>query len=115
MFPFHTWLPDAHTDAPTEVSVILAGILLKMGAYGLICICFTLLPVWCACIRAVAGCAGGDQYHLWRGYLSGADGYEEAHCVFQCESHGYYPAGGRGGGGSIDLAHGTLNPLAWRL
>src|SRR6266487_1497535 len=33
MFPFHTWLPDAHTDAPTEVSVILAGILLKMGAY----------------------------------------------------------------------------------
>jgi NADH-quinone oxidoreductase subunit M len=44
MFPFHTWLPDAHTDAPTEVSVILAGILLKMGAYGLIRICFTLFP-----------------------------------------------------------------------
>jgi len=45
MFPFHTWLPDAHTDAPTEVSVILAGILLKMGAYGLIRICFTLFPM----------------------------------------------------------------------
>src|SRR5947209_16664682 len=45
MFPFHTWLPDAHTDAPTEVSVILAGILLKMGAYGLIRICFTLFPL----------------------------------------------------------------------
>jgi len=44
MFPFHTWLPDAHTDAPTEVSVILAGILLKMGAYGLIRICLGLLP-----------------------------------------------------------------------
>ena len=44
MFPFHTWLPDAHTDAPTEVSVILAGVLLKMGAYGLIRICLTLLP-----------------------------------------------------------------------
>src|SRR5207248_1550016 len=44
MFPFHTWLPDAHTDAPTEVSVIVAGILLKMGAYGLIRICVTLLP-----------------------------------------------------------------------
>jgi NADH-quinone oxidoreductase subunit M len=44
MFPFHTWLPDAHTDAPTEVSVILAGVLLKMGAYGLIRICFTLFP-----------------------------------------------------------------------
>jgi NADH-quinone oxidoreductase subunit M len=45
MFPFHTWLPDAHTDAPTEVSVILAGVLLKMGGYGLIRICLTLLPL----------------------------------------------------------------------
>ena len=60
MFPFHTWLPDAHTDAPTEVSVILAGILLKMGAYGLIRICFTLLPSgirefapWLAVIAAI--------------------------------------------------------------
>ncbi len=60
MFPFHTWLPDAHTDAPTEVSVILAGILLKMGAYGLIRICFTLFPQgvhefsgWLAVIAAI--------------------------------------------------------------
>jgi NADH-quinone oxidoreductase subunit M len=45
MFPFHTWLPDAHTDAPTEVSVLLAGVLLKMGAYGLIRFCFTLFPL----------------------------------------------------------------------
>ncbi len=45
MFPFHTWLPDAHTDASTEVSVILAGVLLKMGAYGLIRFCFTLFPI----------------------------------------------------------------------
>lgn len=44
MFPFHTWLPDAHTDAPTEVSVILAGVLLKMGAYGLIRICLAIAP-----------------------------------------------------------------------
>jgi len=36
MFPFHTWLPDAHTDAPTAASVILAGVLLKMGGYGFI-------------------------------------------------------------------------------
>jgi len=44
MFPLHTWLPDAHTDAPTEVSVILAGVLLKMGAYGLIRYCLILFP-----------------------------------------------------------------------
>ena len=36
MFPFHTWLPDAHVEAPTAGSVILAGVLLKMGTYGFV-------------------------------------------------------------------------------
>ena len=44
LFPFHTWLPDAHTDAPTAGSVILAAILLKMGTYGLMRFNFTLFP-----------------------------------------------------------------------
>jgi len=44
IFPFHTWLPDAHVEAPTPISVLLAGILLKMGGYGLIRLCMTLLP-----------------------------------------------------------------------
>lgn len=44
LFPFHTWLPDAHTEAPTAGSVILAAILLKMGTYGLMRFCFTLFP-----------------------------------------------------------------------
>jgi NADH-quinone oxidoreductase subunit M len=44
VFPLHTWLPDAHTDAPTAVSVILAGVLLKMGGYGLIRILVGILP-----------------------------------------------------------------------
>jgi NADH-quinone oxidoreductase subunit M len=44
MFPFHTWLPDAHTEAPTAGSVILAGVLLKLGAYGLIRFAVPLYP-----------------------------------------------------------------------
>jgi NADH-quinone oxidoreductase subunit M len=43
-FPFHTWLPDAHVEAPTPISVILAGVLLKMGVYGMLRICFPIFP-----------------------------------------------------------------------
>ncbi len=45
MIPFHTWLPDAHTEAPTAGSVILAGVLLKMGTYGFIRFAFPLFPL----------------------------------------------------------------------
>ncbi len=43
-FPFHTWLPDAHVEAPTAISVILAGVLLKMGTYGILRVNFAVLP-----------------------------------------------------------------------
>jgi NADH-quinone oxidoreductase subunit M len=43
-FPFHTWLPDAHVEAPTAISVILAGVLLKMGTYGLLRFCIGMFP-----------------------------------------------------------------------
>ena len=45
VFPFHTWLPDAHVEAPSSISVLLAGVLLKMGAYGLIRFTVELLPI----------------------------------------------------------------------
>ena len=44
MFPFHTWLPDAHVEAPTAISVILAGVLLKMGTYGILRVNYTMFP-----------------------------------------------------------------------
>jgi NADH-quinone oxidoreductase subunit M len=56
VIPLHTWLPDAHTDAPTAVSVILAGVLLKMGGYGLIRILVGILP---------------DQFETFDVYLAG--------------------------------------------
>jgi NADH-quinone oxidoreductase subunit M len=58
MFPFHTWLPDAHVEAPTAISVILAGILLKMGTYGMFRVNFAVLPdatQWAALAVAVFG------------------------------------------------------------
>src|SRR5204863_3468234 len=56
MFPFHTWLPDAHTQAPTQGSVILAAILLKLGTYGFIRVAIPILP---------------DAAHSWAPWIGG--------------------------------------------
>jgi NADH-quinone oxidoreductase subunit M len=54
IFPFHTWLPDAHVEAPTAISVLLAGVLLKMGGYGFIRISYGIAPG-----------AGAWEYFRW--------------------------------------------------
>jgi len=58
VFPLHTWLPDAHVEAPTAGSVILAGILLKLGGYGLVRVAFPLFPQGIALVAPVLGILG---------------------------------------------------------
>jgi NADH-quinone oxidoreductase subunit M len=67
MFPFHTWLPDAHVEAPTAGSVILAGVLLKMGTYGFVRFCLPLFPHASAAFAPVIAALGvvGILYGAW--------------------------------------------------
>ncbi|MFH1017304.1 MAG: NADH-quinone oxidoreductase subunit M [Pseudomonadota bacterium] len=58
MFPFHTWLPDAHTEAPTAGSVLLAGVLLKMGGYGMIRYALPLFPSAAVAFAPLLGSLG---------------------------------------------------------
>ncbi|MEK6643646.1 MAG: NADH-quinone oxidoreductase subunit M [Planctomycetota bacterium] len=58
LFPTHTWLPDAHVEAPTPISMILAGVLLKLGAYGFLRVCYPIFPEagkWAAYAVATLG------------------------------------------------------------
>jgi NADH-quinone oxidoreductase subunit M len=63
LFPFHTWLPDAHVQAPTAGSIILAGVLLKMGTYGYLRLAMPIFPD-AGAVRPRRGDAGGDR-HLY--------------------------------------------------
>ena len=64
LFPLHTWLPDAHVEAPTAGSVLLAGLLLKLGAYGFLRFSLTLFPQASVDFAPLHADAGHDRNPL---------------------------------------------------
>ena len=72
MWPVHTWLPDAHTEAPAGGSVILAALMLKVGAYGFLRFSMPIVPDACQNARLVHDyiIVGGDCLHWVGSYLT---------------------------------------------
>jgi NADH-quinone oxidoreductase subunit M len=88
MWPVHTWLPDAHVEAPTAGSVILAGVLLKMGGYGFIRFSLPMFPDASAALRAADLHAQRSRDHLHLPRRAGAGGHEEADRLFLGRPYG---------------------------
>ena len=82
MWPVHTWLPDAHTEAPTAGSVILAGVMLKMGTYGFLRFAIPLFPDSRDRGDAAVHGTGGNRDHLRRAGRDGAAGSQAAGRIF---------------------------------
>ncbi len=93
LFPLHTWLPDAHVEAPTAGSVMLASVMLKMGTYGILHFCLPLFPSAARAMRAVDRGAGHHRHHLRRAGGHGAAEHEEAGGVLFGEPPGLRRAG----------------------
>ena len=89
MWPFHTWLPDAHVEAPTAGSVILAGVLLKMGGYGFIRFSIGILPEASAYFNATNNDFKCNCDNLYFFCCICTNRYEEINSIFICCSYGY--------------------------
>ena len=88
MWPVHTWLPDAHVEAPTAGSVILAGVLLKMGGYGFLRFSIPMLPDASTTFDAADLRPQRRRGHLHLAGRAGADRHEEADRLFVGRAYG---------------------------
>ena len=96
VFPFHTWLPWAHVEAPTAISVILAGILLKMGVYGFLRIAYPDVSDGGGLFRGSDCALRRLQHSLRRVLRDGSGRLEEDRCVLIGLAHGLLHAGAGG-------------------
>jgi NADH-quinone oxidoreductase subunit M len=91
--PVHTWLPDAHVEAPTPISMILAGVLLKMGGYGIIRICYPICPA-AGYDLAFLVCSVGVLSMVWGGFAALAQNDFKRMVAYSSVSHmGYVVLG----------------------
>ena len=89
MWPFHTWLPDAHVEAPTAGSVVLAGVLLKLGGYGYLRFSLPMLPDASIVLHAADLRALDHRDHLHLAGRADADRHEEADRLLVGRPHGH--------------------------
>ena len=97
IWPFHTWAPTGHVAAPTAASMLLAGVVMKLGAFGALCVAMPLFPLGFRAVETGDRRAGGDWNRLRRVHRAVAEGPEIRDRLFERESHGLCPV--RTGGG----------------
>jgi NADH-quinone oxidoreductase subunit M len=122
LFPFHTWLPDAHVEAPTAGSVMLAGVLLKMGTYGLLRFNIGLFPAeshrnaWWIAILAIIGIVYGALVAMVQPNMKKLVAYSSvSHLGFVVLGIFSFTTAGLVGGTFVMLAHGVSTGALFTL